>query len=154
MSAPRLLAGDVACWLVKTATAPDELAPGWVPGTGAGLRRCLRPSYRLGLMAPGQRVLLWLSGARDPGVHAIGHLAAVPDAAPDAGRGAAPSVQVVLHRLQEPVTRADLRLDARFAGAEVLRMPAGSNPSHLTAAQLVAVVAHLDADVLRRAGWS
>ena len=34
----------------------------------------MRPSYRLGLMAAGQPVLLWLSGRRQPGVHAVGVL--------------------------------------------------------------------------------
>ncbi len=66
-----LLPADVACWLLKTARPPAAIDPGWRPGTAVRVRRCLRPSYRLGLMAAGQPCLLWLSGPREPGVHAV-----------------------------------------------------------------------------------
>jgi hypothetical protein len=102
----RLTPGDVACWVLKTSRPPAEIALGWRPGTGRELTRCVRPSYRLDLMDAGQPCLLWLSGRRQPGVHAVGVLA-------------------------DP--------DAR--DAEVLRMPAGSNPSWLSGAQFHVVLA-------------
>ncbi|NAZ88013.1 hypothetical protein GTR00_18195, partial [Kineococcus sp. T90] len=58
MARPRLGAGDVACWLLKTASDPPELAAAG-PGGAVRLRRCVHPTYRLGLVAPGQPVLLW-----------------------------------------------------------------------------------------------
>jgi hypothetical protein len=132
----RLTRRDVACWLLKTARPPAELAPGWSAGSSRVLDRCLRPSYRLGLIAPEQRCLLWLSG-RHAGVYAIGTVAEAPEPA------GPPSVAVALRLLAEPVPRAEL-LATAFRTAEVIRMPAGSNPSWLDHHQLAAVLDHLD----------
>lgn len=123
--------GDVACWLLKTARLPAEL----VSGTTTVLDRCLRPSYRLDLMVPGQRCLLWLSG-RQAGVVALGTLIEAPD------RTGPPEVRVALRRLPEPVPRTDL-LPTPFATAEVIRMPFGSNPSYLDRSQLTTLLDHL-----------
>jgi hypothetical protein len=134
----RLQPADVACWVVKTARPPSAVAPGWRAGEERTFSRCMRRSYRLELMAPGQPVLLWLSGRDRPGVHAAGVLAG--DVAEDE-RG--PLVHVRLTLLAAPVPRADLVADPVASAAEVLRMPAGSNPSYLTAPQYAAVLAHL-----------
>ena len=115
------------------------------------LPRCLRRSYRLDLMAPGQRCLLWLSGRRQPGVHALGRLATAPEPTADPTRL---TVDVELHRLADPVPRAALLADPAFAAAEVVRMPAGSNPSWLSPAALEPVLDHLDPTALRAAGWT
>ena len=132
----RLTSEEVGCWVVKTRSAPEELVPGWQPGTERTLIRCLHPSYRLALMAEGQPCLLWLSGRRDPGVHALGRLAgAVAD--DDSG----PVVAVRLTLLAGPVDRAELLADPDVRDAEVLRMPAGSNPSWLSHRQFRAVLA-------------
>ena len=96
----------------------------------------MRRSYRLELMAPGQPCLLWVSGRVDPGVHALGTLTAGPD---DADGG--PVAPVRLTRLRDPLPRAALLTDPVARDAEVLRMPAGSNPSWLSAEQF-AVVLH------------
>ena len=123
----RLTPDDVACWVLKTA---GDVVVG-------ELTRCVRPSYRLGLMAPGQPVLLWRSGRHSPGVHALGVLTGALQK--DGGSG--PVVPVRLTRLAEPVPRAELIADPVFREAEVIRMPAGSNPSWLTAAQYAVVLA-------------
>jgi hypothetical protein len=135
---PRLEPGDVACWLLKSSLPPEALAPGWVPGASRDLDRCVRRSYRLGLMAAGQPCLLWLSGRDRPGVHAAGVLTA--GVTPTAG---GPVVAVHLTRLRRPLDRAELLADPVARDAEVLRMPAGSNPSWLSAAQYAAVLSHL-----------
>jgi|tagenome__1003787_1003787.scaffolds.fasta_scaffold20767406_2 hypothetical protein len=135
---PLLTADGVACWVLKTAAPPEELAPGWAPGTTRSLTRCLRGSYRLGLMVPGAPCLLWLSGRDRPGVHALGVLAAAPSHA-----GGGPEVAVRLTLLDRLVARADLLADPDFRSAEVVRMPAGSNPSWLSAGQYAAVLAAL-----------
>jgi hypothetical protein len=133
-----LTRGDVACWLLKTSRPPDELAPGWPAGATRVLDRCLRPSYRLDLMDPGQRCLLWLSG-RQAGVVAVGTVAEAP------GRSGPPEVRVELRRLAEPVPRSELAPTA-FGTAEVIRMPFGSNPSWLDRDQLAAVLDQLGPD--------
>jgi hypothetical protein len=54
-----------------------------------------------------------------------------------------PVVGLQLTRLAEPVPRAELLADPAARDAEVLRMPAGSNPSWLSAVQYAAVLALL-----------
>jgi hypothetical protein len=134
----RLQPADVACWVVKTARPPEAVVPGWRAGQAATFSRCLRRSYRLGLMRPGAPCLLWLSGADRPGVHAVGELAG------EVGEdGGGPVVPVRLTLLAAPVPRSELLADPVARDAEVLRMPAGSNPSYLTPAQYAAVLGSL-----------
>jgi hypothetical protein len=132
-------AGDVACWVLKTSRPPEELVPGWSAGATHELSRCVRASYRLELMDPGQPCLLWLSGRDRPGVHALGTLAGRPEV----GAGG-PEIAVRLTLLDVPVPRADLLAHPDARDAEVLRMPAGSNPSWLTVGQYAAVLARID----------
>ncbi|RBY93413.1 hypothetical protein DQ237_18390 [Blastococcus sp. TF02-8] len=134
----RLTADDVACWLLKSALVPERLADTWTPGEEVVLDRCVRPSYRLGLMSPGRPCVLWVSGRDRPGVHALGTVTGDVD-----DRGGGPTVPVRLRLLAEPVPRADLAADPDFSRAEVLRMPAGSNPSWLTAGQYAAVLSRV-----------
>jgi hypothetical protein len=136
----RLAAADVACWVFKSAVPTAQLAPDWRPGTARSLTRCVRPSYRLDLMAPGQPCLLWVSGRTDPGVHALGSLTAGPQEA-----DGAPVVPVDLTLLPDPLPRSLLLADPTTRDAEVLRMPAGSNPSWLSAAQFAAVLDRIGA---------
>ena len=134
----RLSPADVGCWVVKSSRLPEQIDPGWPAGAGRRLDRCLRRSYRLDLMRAGDACLLWVSGRTAPGVHAVGVLAGEPI---DADGG--PEVALDLTLLAEPVARAELLLDPVAAGAEVLRMPAGSNPSWLSAAQFAVVRARV-----------
>jgi len=131
----RLTAADVACWVLKSTGSPAALVAGWPPGTARTLSRCLRRSYRLELMTAGQPCLLWLSGRDRPGVHALGTLDG-PVEQDDSG----PVVRVRLTLLPEPVLRAELLGDPRMRNAEVLRMPAGSNPSWLSHPQFEALL--------------
>jgi hypothetical protein len=145
-AASRLAARDVAAWLVKTSRPPALIERGWAPGEERTIQRCVRATYRLGLMAPGQVCLLWLSGQTCPGVHAVGTLVAAPGGKEpvdtiDAPGG--PVVTVRLRLLHDPVPRSELMTLPAFAASEVARMPAGSNPSYLTAAQLAEVTARL-----------
>jgi hypothetical protein len=140
VSAPpgRLTSADVACWVLKSTVPPTGIVAGWRPGTVQELNRCLRPSYRLDLMATGQPCLLWLSGRDRPGVHALGSLAG-PPGHDDSG----PVVPVRLTLLAQPVDRAELLGDPVARHAEVFRMPAGSNPSWLSREQYRAVLDRL-----------
>ena len=73
-------------------------------------------------------------------MHALGSLTAPPQEA-DGG----PVVPVELTLLPVPLPRAALLADPVTRDAEVLRMPAGSNPSWLSAAQFTAVLDRLAA---------
>jgi hypothetical protein len=129
---------DVGCWVLKTSRPPAQIDPSWAPGQDRTLDRCLHPTYRLDLVAPGQPVLLWVSGRVRAGVHALGEVAGPVDHGPDG-----PVVAVRLRLLAEPVPRADLLADPASRDAEVLRVPAGSNPSWLSPAQRDVVLAAL-----------
>ncbi len=127
----RLTAADVGAWLLKSARPPDVVSPGWVPDTEVDLVRCVRPSYRLDLVAPGQPCVLWVSGRDDPGVHAVGVVTGPVSPGPE--------LPVRWRRLVAPVPREALLADPVARTAEVLRMPAGSNPSWLSPDQWRAV---------------
>lgn len=146
----RLQAGDVAGWLIKSSRAPAEIAPGWAPGAERDLTRCVRRSYRLGLVSPGQPVVLWVSGRVAPGVHAVGTVTGPPREPADPVDDERPVLPVRLTRLEAPVERVELLHDPRFRDAEVLRMPAGSNPSWLTTEQLGTVLERAGLPVLGR----
>ncbi|MCW2741237.1 MAG: hypothetical protein JWR45_1659 [Blastococcus sp.] len=133
-----MTAEDVACWVIKTARPPGELVPDWSPGSSHLLIRCVRASYRLALIEPGRPCLLWLSGRDRPGVHAHGTVAGPAEAG-----ASGPEIALRLTLLAEPVPRADLLADPAARDAEVLRMPAGSNPSWLSARQYAAVLARI-----------
>jgi hypothetical protein len=122
--------------VIKTSRPPSDLVPDWTAGTTRTLTRCVRASYRLGLMTPGQPCLLWLSGSDEPGVHALGVLADSPHT--DGEGQHAVTVRMTL--LDDPVPRAELLADPVARQAEVLRMPAGSNPSWMSAGQFSAVL--------------
>jgi len=92
-------------------------------------------------MTTGGPCLLWVSGRDRPGVHALGELAG-PVVETDGG----PVVPVAFTLLAEPVPRTALLADPAARDAEVLRMPAGSNPSWLSAEQYAAVLALADGD--------
>ncbi|WP_432485985.1 hypothetical protein [Kineococcus esterisolvens] len=132
MARARLTADEVACWVLKAAADVPELV-GAQPGEPVTLRRCVHPTYRLGLVVPRQPVLLWRSGP-SAGVRAAGEVVSAP---------ADGVVTVRLRPLAHPVPRVQLLGDARFRAAEVVRVPVGSNPSYLTAAQLAAVAERL-----------
>ena len=134
----RLGPGDVACWVLKSTRPPEQIEPGWRVGTALGLTRCVRRSYRLDLLHPGQPVLLWVSGRTAPGVHALGEVTGEAEERDDG-----PVVAVRLARLPSPVPRAALLADPAANDAEVLRMPVGSNPSWLSPEQYAAVLDHL-----------
>ena len=128
----------MGAWLLKTSVHPTDIRPGWVPGQERTVERCVARSYRLSLMTPGQSCLLWLSGRVSPGVHAIGHVVAEPSLVGPSD--VQPAVVVSLRLLAEPVARSELLAHPALAGAEVLTMPAGSNPSYLDGLQLAAVL--------------
>jgi hypothetical protein len=134
----RLGPGDVGCWVLKSTRPPELIEPGWRVGEAHTTTRCVRRSYRLDLLRAGQPCLLWVSGRTAPGVHALGEVTGEAEE-----RDGGPVVPVRLTRLPAPVARADLLADPAARDAEVLRMPAGSNPSWLSPEQYAAVLAHL-----------
>ena len=109
-------------------------------------RWCVRPSYRLGLIRPGDPLLLWLSG-RDPlhprGLWAIGEMA---------GHSDRETVEIRLRPLSRPLTDLELRSHG-IDDLEVQRQPMGSNPSWVSRRQWSRISSLLDrVDTERRKG--
>jgi hypothetical protein len=124
----------LGAWLVKASgvapTTREHVRTGF-----AGVETwCVRTTYRTGLVAEGQQVLLWVSGSErehPAGIYAHGRTTG------PARDGVMP---VALTPLEEPLLRPELVGHAGLAALEVLRMPAGSNPSYVTPEQLEVLV--------------
>ena len=111
------------------------------------------------MMAPGDRVLFWVSGdgrgGLPRGIWGAGHVVAPAEDWVDAEHGfwrddrsrraVRARIQVDIPLFSEPVTAADLRARG-VVDLEVLRMPQGANPSWVSVEQLAAI------DELPRAG--
>ena len=141
---PRSVTADtLGAWLLKGDPRHDEVSGLLRTGFADLTTRCVRRSYRSDLVAAGQPVLYWVSG-RHPdhpaGLRGQGEVLGPVVDDPDAG----PVVPLRLRPLDPPVLRSELVDHPVLADLEVLRMPAGSNPSYVTVDQLAAL----------REGWS
>lgn len=154
MPVARLSTDAVACWVIKSRTPPQEILTGWERGDSRELTRCIHRTYRADLMAAGQRCLLWLSGKHQPGVQAIGELTGAVEARePRTSDVLEVAVTMSLHLLVEPVPRSSWLSDHDLAAAEVVRMPAGSNPSYLGPERYTVLRTLISPRDLDRAGW-
>ena len=97
---------------------------------------CVARTYRSRLIHPDQPALLWVSGSDRaeprPGLWAVGRTAGSVE-------GAESTVELRLRLLDDPVPRGIVAQVAGLEGLEVLRVPAGSNPSWVTAAEFAAL---------------
>jgi hypothetical protein len=134
--APAITPSSLGAWLVKA--SPDGLPVAEAVRTGfrTVTSRCVRPTYRAELVAEGQPVLLWVSG-RDPhhpaGIYAAGHTTGPVE------QGAELAMPVRLVPVDPVVARVDLLAEPLLSQLEVIRMPAGSNPSYLDTEQYLAL---------------
>lgn len=139
-------------WLVRCNPAKWDLA-GYIADGGDRVDSVsVVDNYRSAMMAPGQKVVLWVSGngrlmAR--GIWGLGHVTAPvrdepADAVPDhrslwlderTRRGVSHAVFVDIPLLDTPITDAELKSSV-IADLEVQRVPMGSNPSWLSRDQL------------------
>jgi hypothetical protein len=110
---------------------------------------CAARNYRATLIRSGQPVMLWVSGGLAavpvPGIWAVGETASSKDSEADIARAidrptpetrAKSQVGLALRQLDEPIPRTVLRQVSGLERMEVLRIPAGSNPSWVTRAEL------------------
>jgi hypothetical protein len=129
-----LTPATLGAWLVKASGAAPSTREHLRAGFACVDSWCARPTYRTDLVAAGQPVLLWVSGSEPglpAGIHARGQTTG------PARDGVMP---VVLVPLDQPLLRSELVGHPDLAALEVLRMPAGSNPSYVTPEQLAVLV--------------
>lgn len=131
----RALSSDtLGAWLVKASGAERSTREHVRAGFAGVETWCARPTYRTDLAVAGQPVLLWVSGSEPglpAGIHAHGRITG------PARDGVMP---MVLAPLEVPLPRSELVGHPDLAALEVLRMPAGSNPSYVTPGQLEVLV--------------
>jgi hypothetical protein len=130
----------LGAWLVKATGAATSTGQHVRAGFAGVETWGARPTYRTALVAAGQPVLLWVSGseaAHPAGIHARGRTTG------PAGDGVIP---MTLVPLDVPLLRSELVGHPGLSSLEVLRMPAGSNPSFVTPDQL-AVLASLNREL-------
>ncbi|HYH35472.1 MAG TPA: hypothetical protein VD814_10010 [Nocardioides sp.] len=135
MSSRAVTRQSLGGWLLKRTPGSARLAE-VVPTRPAAAAPCVRPSYRTELVAAGDPVLLWVSGGRTDvpaGIHAQGRARGPVGPVGESGRLAVP---VRWRPLSAPVLRRELLAHPVLRELEVLRMPAGSNPSFVTREQL------------------
>lgn len=129
-----LSSATLGAWLLKASGAAPSTREHVRAGFAHALTWCVRPTYRTDLVAAGQPVLLWVSGSEPglpAGIHAHGRTTGL------ARDGVVP---LVLVPMEDPLLRSELVGHPDLAALEVLRMPAGSNPSYVTPEQLAVLV--------------
>ncbi len=127
---------NLGAWLIKVNPKSSPVDEFLRTDFATVTTRCVQPTYRLDEVAPGQAVLFWISGddKRHPaGLYAQGHTTGLPRPALDGPRLDLP---VRLTNLDPPVLSRELLEHPRLSQLEVLKVPAGSNPSYLTRDQL------------------
>ena len=130
MVARSLSPDTLGAWLVKASGALPSTTHHVRTGFAEVESWCVRASYRTDLVAPGQPVLLWVSGnaAQQPaGIYARGRTT---------GSTRDGVMPVELTPVSQPLLRSELVGHRDLSSLEVLRMPAGSNPSYVTPEQL------------------
>jgi hypothetical protein len=141
---------DFGAWLFKCNPRLRDFQS-FAAGADGITEWCVASGYRATLIRAGQPVMLWISGSDagdpTPGIWAVGQTTS------DAGSGVAdPSAvghrrpgrrdvhaRLDLRLLDEPVPRAVLRHVGGLERLEVLRIPAGSNPSWVTHSEFDAI---------------
>ena len=137
-----LTTDSLGAWLVKARGSDAGTQVHARAGFADVDTRCVRPTYRTELVEAGQRVLLWVSGDEPglpAGIHAHGRTT---------GRAHDGVIPVELAALESPLLRSELVGHPELSAMEVLRMPAGSNPSYVTREQL-AVLVEMCPDLVR-----
>jgi hypothetical protein len=129
---------SLGAWLVKTSPRATPVAELVRTRFQTVTHRCVRPTYRAATVRAGQPVLLWVSG-RDrqlpAGIYAVGSSTGPVELV--AGE---PAMPLRLRPLDPVVTREQILTVAGLSDLEVIRMPAGSNPSYLDTAQYRALL--------------
>jgi hypothetical protein len=124
----------LGAWLLKSSPDSSPLDELLRTRFGTVTERCIRPSYRADEVAAGQPVLLWVSGHDD--VHPAGLYAQGRTTGPAQREADQLVMPVRLTGIDPPVLRQELLGHPQLSQLEVIRMPAGSNPSFLTREQL------------------
>jgi hypothetical protein len=121
----------LGAWVIKCNPAKTDVAPMLAAGR-ANTSWCVADNYRSRLMAPDQRVLLWVSAHPKRGIWGAGRITTEPVL--DGGR---PRVTTSIPLFDVPVTAAELKATPGLESMEVFRAPQQSNPSWISVEEWV-----------------
>ena len=140
-----LTTATLGAWLLKASGAAASTGTHVRTGFADASTWCVQPTYRTELVEAGQPVLLWVSGSErehPAGIYARGRTT---------GPAQAGLMPIALTPVLHPLLRSELVGHPGLATMEVLRVPAGSNPSFVTPEQL-RVLAELCPELGRELG--
>lgn len=143
---------ELGAWLLKCNPGAWDLRGFLDAGEERVTSWSVQPGYRSALMAPGDRVLFWVSGDGRQGfvrgIWGLGRVVAEAEPwseatrgfwrAADGHHGIRARVEVDITLLREPVSDAQLRA-AGVDDLEVQRQPFAANPSWVSNTQLAAL---------------
>jgi len=143
----------LGAWLLKCNPRVWDLRALLDSGADRLTSWAVQPGYRSRLMAPGDRVLFWVSGdgrdGLDRGVWGLGQTLAEPEPwvesaqglwrGPSAHHAVRARVEIDVRLLDRPVTDRDLRA-AGVDALEVQRQPFMANPSFVTRDELATLL--------------
>jgi hypothetical protein len=123
----------LGAWVITCSPRLTALEPMLAAGRAQRLW-CVARNYRAALMAPGQRVLLWVAAHPHRGIWGDGTLLDAP--AVQDGRLRVPTD---IPLLGEPVTAPTLRATPGAEHLEILRSPQQANPSWVSRSELAVI---------------
>lgn len=132
-------AESLGAWVIKCNPAKTPVEPMQVAGRAKTLW-CVADNYRSRLMAPGQRVLFWVSAHPQRGIWGAGRITAAP--VRDDGRL---HVATSITLFDKPLTAAELRNTPGLETMEVFHSPQQANPSWASAREWAALAQLLSA---------
>lgn len=145
-TARALTSKTLGAWLIKASRAATPIEELLRTDFRGLTRRCVRRTYRVGLVRSNQPVLFWLSGndtSFPAGIYAQGVTTGPVEAERPvelgASGGGALILPVRLEPVDPPILRSELLRHPSLCRIEVIRMAAGSNPSFLTVDELAEV---------------
>lgn len=129
----RVSVDTLGAWVIKCNPARTAIEP-MVAAGEAKPHWCVADNYRSRLIAPGQRVLFWVSAHPLRGFWGAGRITG--EVLVDDG-----TLHVPVHipLFAEPVTAAELSSVPQLRSLEVLRSPQQSNPSWVSVAELALI---------------
>ena len=131
----------LGAWLFKANSGRWDIVGAMSDGLATVESRCVARNHRTAMMRRGHRAILWVSGpssGRAPrGVWGLGWITG-PAAADGDGQLVVPT-DITLLGPTDRLRAGDLREIPALSAMEVLRVPAGSNPSWIDVGQLDAL---------------
>lgn len=151
----RLTHPDIGAWILKGHPREDcayfatVQRGGRRPGSVVEAAWTVGATYRTHLVRRGDLMVLWITGARSPGIYEVGTVTG-PATQVGARQFLVPYRSVFLSPV---ISYADLRADPVLRGAEQFAIPVIGNPTYLTPEQRDALRPLVSAADLRAAGW-